>query len=272
MDFKHKNMKQILIFVLFFSFGFSQKVIVKFKFKINNDFLSTSKNFTLKQDDNASIFEIDDEKDEKQVNDYKQISFKSYLEKDSISIFSIGDYGITSIWKEKNFKNFKENFQIHNYKNFKTILYVKDSLEVIKWNLIEKSDTIIAYYNCKKATAKFRGRDYLAYYTSEIANQGGPYKFDGLPGFIVKVKSIDGYLDISPTEISVPKIKTNNIYNPFKGKELILFKELKDKIIEDERKMFEKFKLDKDIKLPSLVRGPFKGIEDVGLNYTREYK
>ena len=266
-------MKKALFFIFFTSFIFAQNITVKFKFKVNDDFSPTTKNFTLRQDDNASIFEIDDEKDEMQINDYEQITSKKYIEVDSICNFSYGDNGFTSLYKEKNFKNFRENFQIHNYKLINTILYVKDSLEIIKWNLVEKSDTIIAKYNCKKAIAKFRGRDYLAYYTNEIANQGGPYKFDGLPGFILKVKSIDGYLDISPTEISIQKIKTKNIYNPFKGKEVILFKELKNKLLENERKMFGKFLLDKNSNSGSFSIGPTpKGIEEIGLNYVREYK
>ena len=58
-------MKKTLFFIFFTSFIFAQDITVKFKFKVNDDFSPTTKNFTLRQDDNASIFEIDDEKDEK---------------------------------------------------------------------------------------------------------------------------------------------------------------------------------------------------------------
>jgi len=39
-------------------------------------------------------------------------------------------------------------------------------------------------YLCHKATTRFRGRDYIAWYTEEIPFPYGPFKFGGLPGLI----------------------------------------------------------------------------------------
>ena len=42
-------------------------------------------------------------------------------------------------------------------------------------------------YECKKATATFRGRNYTAWYAPQIAISDGPWKFWGLPGLILKI-------------------------------------------------------------------------------------
>lgn len=56
----------------------------------------------------------------------------------------------------------------------------------IRWNLeIEKKD--ILSYECYKATARFRGRKYIAWYTNAIPVSDGPYKFSGLPGLILEL-------------------------------------------------------------------------------------
>ncbi len=54
------------------------------------------------------------------------------------------------------------------------------------WELSNESK-VIKDYNCKKATVTYGGREWIAWYTTEIAIDAGPYKFNGLPGLIVKV-------------------------------------------------------------------------------------
>ena len=52
-----------------------------------------------------------------------------------------------------------------------------------QWTMAEGDSTILGY-TCHKATTRFRGRDYVAWYTEEIPYPYGPYKFGGLPGLI----------------------------------------------------------------------------------------
>ena len=51
------------------------------------------------------------------------------------------------------------------------------------WTMARGDSTILGY-TCHKATTRFRGRDYVAWYTEEIPYPYGPYKFGGLPGLI----------------------------------------------------------------------------------------
>jgi GLPGLI family protein len=64
---------------------------------------------------------------------------------------------------------------------------VKDSTFLIEWNVEKKIVKVINGFNCFKATTKFRGRDYIAYFTDEISVKFGPFKFKGLPGLILEL-------------------------------------------------------------------------------------
>ena len=52
-----------------------------------------------------------------------------------------------------------------------------------QWTMAQGDSTVLGY-TCHKATTRFRGRDYIAWYTEEIPFPYGPFKFGGLPGLI----------------------------------------------------------------------------------------
>ncbi|MCM1356113.1 MAG: GLPGLI family protein [Staphylococcus sp.] len=54
------------------------------------------------------------------------------------------------------------------------------------WKLIGGMDTVCGY-TCRKAECDFRGRKWTAWY-SEIPQDNGPWKFQGLPGLILRVE------------------------------------------------------------------------------------
>ena len=53
----------------------------------------------------------------------------------------------------------------------------------LQWTMARGDSTVLGY-TCHKATTRFRGRDYIAWYTEEIPFPYGPFKFGGLPGLI----------------------------------------------------------------------------------------
>lgn len=61
----------------------------------------------------------------------------------------------------------------------------------MSWKLSDEKKKICGY-ECQKATSHFRGRDFTAWFTTDIPVKGGPWKFGGLPGLILKVYDIDG--------------------------------------------------------------------------------
>lgn len=54
------------------------------------------------------------------------------------------------------------------------------------WKLLNEKKKI-GNYNCSKAETEYGGRTWIAWYTSEIPIHDGPYKFNNLPGLIVKI-------------------------------------------------------------------------------------
>ncbi len=57
---------------------------------------------------------------------------------------------------------------------------------LMKWTLADDKQTILGY-RCQKATCRFRGRDFVAWFAVDVPIKGGPWKFGGLPGCILKV-------------------------------------------------------------------------------------
>jgi hypothetical protein len=50
----------------------------------------------------------------------------------------------------------------------------------------------IGVYNTQKATTSFGGREWTAWFTTDLPFQDGPYVFYGLPGLIVKLEDATG--------------------------------------------------------------------------------
>ena len=59
----------------------------------------------------------------------------------------------------------------------------------MQWQLEDERQTICGY-QCQKATCHWRGRNFIAWFTSKIPIKSGPWKFGGLPGLIMKVCDI----------------------------------------------------------------------------------
>ncbi|KQM20539.1 GLPGLI family protein [Chryseobacterium sp. Leaf201] len=86
-----------------------------------------------------------------------------------------------------------------SYPDYKTFLLTKVSMDQYKvredrkpeWKILPEKQKI-GSYNAQKATASYGGREWIAWFTTEIPFQDGPYKFYGLPGLIVQIEDITG--------------------------------------------------------------------------------
>lgn len=64
------------------------------------------------------------------------------------------------------------------------------------WNISSETKKILNY-NCQKATITLNGRNWIAWFTSEIPIQNGPYIFMNLPGLIVEIKDSEEFFSFS---------------------------------------------------------------------------
>lgn len=55
------------------------------------------------------------------------------------------------------------------------------------WKILNDKEKVGAY-NTQKATTEYGGRQWTAWFSSDLPFQDGPYKFYGLPGLIVKIE------------------------------------------------------------------------------------
>ena len=85
----------------------------------------------------------------------------------------------------------------------------------MKWELLNETKFILNE-KCFSARTNFRGRNYIAYYTTSSAYSDGPWKFGGLPGLILDIKSDDNFIQFSAIKIiknytgKIEFIKINN--------------------------------------------------------------
>lgn len=132
---------------------------------------------SLKKDISDSDFE--NEIKDKITKEYG--NYKSYkIDKNETKLFTIG---------KKDYKVIKK------YPDYKT--YIIEALSIDTYKVLEDQKIVwkifpdkqkIGEYNTQKATTNFGGRQWTAWFTTEIPFQDGPYKFYGLPGLIVKIE------------------------------------------------------------------------------------
>jgi GLPGLI family protein len=62
-----------------------------------------------------------------------------------------------------------------------------EAIPAIDWQITQDTATLLSY-PCRKATAQFRGRNWIAWFTTEIPLPEGPWQFGGLPGLILHLE------------------------------------------------------------------------------------
>lgn len=201
-----------IITLFYFSFSFSQNILIEYNLTVNSNqkALSYSKDYTLLINNNKSLF-YNGNNDIDKLNDIHYI--KKEFKAGDVSIIKIDDYHYGYEKKDAFYKDYVIDTLLYNEVLSTKKRILGEKINLFKWELQSKSDTLILGFKCQKALTKFRGRNYVAYFSNEIAHYGGPWKFDGLPGVILSVKSTDDYFIIEPKKIILNK--KNNFLNPY---------------------------------------------------------
>ena len=94
---------------------------------------------------------------------------------------------------------------------FSSNIYVAEKKPEIKWQL-EKETKKIGNFKTHKATTKFRGRLYTAWYTLEVPLPYGPWKLQGLPGLILEAYDEKKEMYLYFKNIEYPTTNKTEIY------------------------------------------------------------
>ena len=81
----------------------------------------------------------------------------------------------------------KKNSEINTNYILLDNLFIIATKDKLQWKLTQETKEKDGYH-LQKATTKFGGRNWIAWFTKEIDLQEGPYKFRGLPGLVFQVE------------------------------------------------------------------------------------
>src|ERR1035437_5169336 len=172
----------------------------KYKFSYDLTFVydSTKINSTLK---NQLVLLIGDNESKFFVDDAPQYIKTATGMVTVIKLVESRGLAATEIFK--NFKTKKETI-ITNLRRQESIY--EEEIPALNWNITNESMVILSY-TCKKATTTFLGRQYEAWFTTDIPINHGPWKLGGLPGLILKANDIQNYYIFECTGIESLKTK-----------------------------------------------------------------
>ncbi|MFR9495629.1 MAG: GLPGLI family protein [Rikenellaceae bacterium] len=111
------------------------------------------------------------------------------------------------------FKDFTKQ-EVEVVDNIQTDYFIyDDQLYSQSWELADSTKTIAGYI-CNLAHCDFRGRQWSAWYTTEIPISDGPWKFCGLPGLILELYDREPHYKF--TLISITSTEGDEIGTPKK--------------------------------------------------------
>lgn len=86
----------------------------------------------------------------------------------------------------KNLENKNIIYMDHILNGLNPLMIAYQEPVELEWKLTNEISTVQNYI-CQKAILQYGGRNWIAWFTTQIPIQDGPYKFHGLPGLIVKI-------------------------------------------------------------------------------------
>jgi len=141
-------------------------------------------------------------------SDVVKSEYMELLINDSVSLFRSINNGILDSIMYVDFKNGKKyepmlsafqyrssfsyniiknsNFTFYSDQIGSTIFQYKEPKNNFRWAL-ERDTATINGFKCKKATVHYGNRNWIAWFSQDVALPNGPYTFGGLPGMIVEI-------------------------------------------------------------------------------------
>ncbi|TPV35086.1 GLPGLI family protein [Paucihalobacter ruber] len=153
------------------------------------------------------------------------------------------------------YQNSKDKTLYHT-SNIKDKIYrIEERKQDFNW-IVLKETKLVGSFLCNKAEVNFRGRNYTAWFTTDIPISSGPWKFSGLPGLILEIYDESKTFSWVSKSIQFPYLEKVSIAEPETHDKIKIT--LKDyiELVERERKNDDKMrnsKMNKDYTIISSV-------------------
>ncbi|MEM5565762.1 GLPGLI family protein [Psychroserpens sp. AS72] len=223
--------KNVLYYILIFSFYFGNTQIKEvntytldyvktLNFESGGSF-SANHTYTRFIELNKSIFNVVTNPKEVKSSDENQNSLVESDDDDTVFYFKPTGKNISLVYKDYLKQELFSKHEV-SYKYF----VVQDTLDIFNWEIIDTQKDILGY-SCQLAKMNFRGRDYEAWFATALPT-GGPWKYDGLPGMILEIKSIDNFISFKATSIKNGYFELEKLENPFSKEQVLTWQEFID--------------------------------------------
>jgi len=181
-------MKSIIILLSIGAFGIlssqESKTVAKIIYQetVTTSLSVSEDEYILLFDENSSFYE---EVDSEEVAE-KQIESETDTGIPMITFVAGRKKGLNSFFYNRS----NTDFYYQSIYRGEHVLLTKEEGNKINWK-IQKEFKDISGFKCQKAMGFFRGRNYTAWFTSDISVPFGPWKLHGLPGLILEAYDDD---------------------------------------------------------------------------------
>jgi GLPGLI family protein len=210
----NKNRIQIVVVLIIFTFKLlaqsSQSGCINYQYTINTFGINITQTAQLIFDNGQSVF-IHSKGDK----GFFEQSTKKLAEGDNVRT-------IIGSWYQDTvgivfFKDFKTNKLVRR-EFFEITPYVTEEPKLPKMNwTITSEQKKIGKFQCQKASTRFRGRNYVAWFTMTIPVSDGPWLLNGLPGLILEAIDDKKEVKFIFSSANIPNNSTLTIQPPTDG-------------------------------------------------------
>jgi len=258
-------MKKILniLTICYLSFSYGQNMELEYQVTLNtnDEDLRKQSLYKLEISKNKSIFYNLTEIERSYLNQERVVDIQK---KKDVNVVWFENSKIDFTYNQKYYTDFSNDSITFNSNVFTKKIVIKDTFKNMKWELIESSnDSTILEYKCQKAITKFRGRTYEAFFTTQIKSNAGPWKFNGLPGLILSVRSLDNYFIIDAVKLKL-NVEKMDIKNPFKNETVYTWDKYIEFTVNFLKKQLKMMQSTADVEEGSIKLS--EGIEDLGIS------
>ena len=144
-------------------------------------------------------------------------------------------FSYLSRFKYRIFKNLKkQKAKVTDYVFLTGYFQYEEDLDSFDWEIHDDTVSVNGFL-CQKATCRYGGRNWEAWFAEELPFGDGPYKFCGLPGLILQLRDTEKHycFDFVSIEVASPETKIEWELHDYASTSKIQFFKVEDELREN---------------------------------------